>query len=293
MRNINPFYIQKALDSIAGKVKNASRLKNGTLLVEIFNENQADLLLKANLLGSHPIRVERHTSLNSSRRVAKTDSLDGMSDEEIQSTLADQCVSKAYRLIGREMVTHPLRPFLLTFETPFLPSTVHVGYERVAVRPYIPNPMRCFRCQRFWHIQQRCASSLVCGVCGENGNGEAPCSNPPHCVNCTGSHGSSDKSCPIYPTEKCIQELRVREGVSFHETRNMFLESRPKTGNQSSASALRSARGVYAASQTTETPTPRNPIHSRTPSHVTTSTQTEVASHTEDHSDTPPPPCLV
>jgi hypothetical protein len=30
MTNINPFYIQKALDGIAGKVKNASRLKNGT-----------------------------------------------------------------------------------------------------------------------------------------------------------------------------------------------------------------------------------------------------------------------
>jgi hypothetical protein len=33
---VNPFCIQKNLDSIAGKVKNASCLRNGTLLVEVF-----------------------------------------------------------------------------------------------------------------------------------------------------------------------------------------------------------------------------------------------------------------
>jgi hypothetical protein len=34
MRNINPFYLQEALDGIAGKVKNLLCLKNGTLLVQ-------------------------------------------------------------------------------------------------------------------------------------------------------------------------------------------------------------------------------------------------------------------
>jgi hypothetical protein len=34
--NINPSYIQKNLDTVAGKVKNASHLKNGILLVEVY-----------------------------------------------------------------------------------------------------------------------------------------------------------------------------------------------------------------------------------------------------------------
>jgi hypothetical protein len=46
-KNISPFYIHKALDSIAGKVSNASRMKNGTLVVEARNETQADVHLKA------------------------------------------------------------------------------------------------------------------------------------------------------------------------------------------------------------------------------------------------------
>jgi hypothetical protein len=39
VKNIGPFYIQKALDSMAGRVTSGSRLKNGTLLVEARNEN--------------------------------------------------------------------------------------------------------------------------------------------------------------------------------------------------------------------------------------------------------------
>jgi hypothetical protein len=44
MRHINPFFIQKVLDAIAGKVKNASRLRNETLLIETQNEKQGELL---------------------------------------------------------------------------------------------------------------------------------------------------------------------------------------------------------------------------------------------------------
>jgi hypothetical protein len=73
MRNVNPFYIQKALNGIVGKVKNASHLKNGTLLVEVQNDKQAEVLLKANLLGSYPVQVERHMLLISFWEIVNTD----------------------------------------------------------------------------------------------------------------------------------------------------------------------------------------------------------------------------
>jgi hypothetical protein len=52
LRNINLFYIQNSLDGIARKVKNALRLKNGTLLVEVQNDKQVAVLLKANTIAS-------------------------------------------------------------------------------------------------------------------------------------------------------------------------------------------------------------------------------------------------
>jgi hypothetical protein len=55
MKNIDPFHIRKALDTVTGKVKNVTWLRNGTLLVETQNDKQADFLLKANFLGSYPV----------------------------------------------------------------------------------------------------------------------------------------------------------------------------------------------------------------------------------------------
>jgi hypothetical protein len=125
MCNINPFYTHKALDGIAGKVKNASRLKNGTQLVEVQNDKQAELLLKANFFGSYPIQIERHTSLNSSRGVINTDSLDDMSDKYIQSALAEQFVSKASRLIGKRD------------NKPFPPHAVFFFFPHLKCLPYL------------------------------------------------------------------------------------------------------------------------------------------------------------
>jgi hypothetical protein len=67
--------------SIAGRVRNATCLKNGTLFIEMFNKKWAETLFNANFLSSHLVHVERHSSHNSSQGVVTTDSLDGMSQE--------------------------------------------------------------------------------------------------------------------------------------------------------------------------------------------------------------------
>jgi hypothetical protein len=149
MRNIYSFYIQKTLDGIV------LRLKNGTLLVEVFTEKQAKMLLGGNLHGSYPVVVETHSSLNFSQGVVSTDSLSGMLDEEIQSSLTDHSISEAFGLVGkRDDKPFPVRTVFLTFEAPTLSIAICVGYEKVSVCPYIPYPMQCFHCQRFIHTQQ-------------------------------------------------------------------------------------------------------------------------------------------
>jgi hypothetical protein len=101
VEDINPVYLKQGLDMICGIFKNASGLRNGTLLVEEITVNQSNALLKASLLGSYPIKEERHVSLNSSGGVISTDFLDGLSDEAVQSFHADQSLSRAYRLTGK------------------------------------------------------------------------------------------------------------------------------------------------------------------------------------------------
>jgi hypothetical protein len=103
--------------------------------------------------------------------------LNGMTQEEIKSALADQSVSKFYRLTGkRNEELFALVTFLFTSEIPTMSSSIYGEYEKVPVRVYIPKPTRCFRCQRFGRTLQRFASSLVWGACGETGHGQVPCS---------------------------------------------------------------------------------------------------------------------
>jgi hypothetical protein len=84
--------------------------------------------------------LERYASLNSSRGVVSTDALDGLPDEAIQSFPADQ--SRTYR---RDDKQFPLRTVFSTFEVPDFPSHFYFDYERLPVRAYVPNPMRCIR----------------------------------------------------------------------------------------------------------------------------------------------------
>jgi hypothetical protein len=80
---LNPFYIQKNLDTRAGKVENDSQLRNDGLLVEVNSAKQSEKMLKDNFLESYPVKLERHASRNSSRGVTRTETLDDMSDDEI------------------------------------------------------------------------------------------------------------------------------------------------------------------------------------------------------------------
>jgi hypothetical protein len=79
-----------SLDTVTGRIKNATNPRKSMLLVEVFNEKQSDKLLKTSLLGSSPIKVERYMSLNSCCGVVRTDFMKGISDEEMQQGFSDQ-----------------------------------------------------------------------------------------------------------------------------------------------------------------------------------------------------------
>ena len=240
MKDISPFYIKRELDRICGTVKNATRVRDGSLLIETVTADQSKKLLKATLLGSYPIRVVPHKSLNSCRGVVTTSSLDGLTNEEIVTCLSDQGVCQSYRLTRKQDGTEtPLRTVFLTFKGTKLPEYIFCGYERAAVRPYIPNPMRCFQCQRFGHTKNACNHPAVCERCGLPSHDDTACTRDLSCVNYGGKHASSSRQCPKFLDEKCIQELRVKERLTFIEARRRFELLKPSTTLGYSSAARR------------------------------------------------------
>ena len=86
---------------------------------------------------------------------------------------------------------------------------------------YIPNPLRCFRCQKFGHNFRTCKGAATCSSCGRVGHDATGCQNPPKCANCTGAHSASSKECPKWAFGKKVQAVKTKKGVSFIKARRI------------------------------------------------------------------------
>ena len=124
----------------------------------------------------------------------------------------------------------PTNTLFLTFNTPDLPKEITVGYRKVKVALFVPNPMRCFNCNKFGHTSQRCKVDAKCTGCGKDKH-EGRCEGPKLCSNCNGPHASSAKDCPVWKKEKAIQRVRVEKHISFPEARQLVEAKMPTVIN--------------------------------------------------------------
>ena len=73
--------------------------------------------------------------------------------------------------------------FILTFQSQTLPKYIRVGYYRVAVSQFIPNPIKCYKCQKFGHTKFNCSKNEVCNKCVQEDHTDSQeCKNESTCV---------------------------------------------------------------------------------------------------------------
>ena len=118
---------------------------------------------------------------------------------------------------------------------------------QVRVEIYIPNPVRCFNCQRYGHFKSNCSRPASCEKCGQEGHTSETCEESPRCCNCQGSHPANSKSCPKWVEEKQIQKLKALNNITYKEARDTFKSQDSQL--KSYAGAVRTAK-VSAATQT-------------------------------------------
>ena len=216
---LSPFAVNKAIVSILGSDPlNMKKLRNGNILVELEKENQSTKLLKISQLSLTidnviPVDVSPHNSLNTKKGVIRCPDIKDCTDEEILDGLKDEGVIKLERItVFRDGQRKPTGTFILTFQTQVLPKFMKVGYYRVSVSQFIPNPIRCFKCQRYGHTKFHCRKNEVCNKCGqEDHTDHVECKNQAKCVNCQGNYASNDRSYPRWKEEKEIQKNKSRK----------------------------------------------------------------------------------
>ncbi|GFW25092.1 putative RNA-directed DNA polymerase from transposon BS [Trichonephila clavipes] len=238
MSKKSPFAIHKALIGIGGEPKTVKRLRSGDILIETHTALQTKSFLLANTFLDSPVTICPHKSLNTFRGVISESDLLSTPESEILEGFSDQGVIQVRRItIKKDATIIPTKHLILTFNRPKLPPAIKAGYLNCKIRPYIPNPLRCFKCQRFGHSQTSCRGQLTCSRRAFVGHSSPDCTLEPKCVNCTQSHSSDSKICPKWNLEKQIQEIKANKNISYPDARKLIVPQSSQTYAQAAKSS--------------------------------------------------------
>ena len=238
-KDCSPFKLSKALKvSMKHPIKSVQK-EATAIVVEVETAADSEALLKVTSFLGEPVEVAPHVRLNSSRGVIRSWDFKNATPEEWRTVPG---IIDARQIVSRKGGVEKKTPlWVLTFDTPILPSHVKVEYTRLDVRPYIRRPLRCFKCQRFGHPGKYCKNSDVCIQCGK-AEKHTDCKEEPWCPNCRApGHNAASKDCPKFIKEKIILEKMAILGRSYTQVRdalfqrNSYAESlktnMPKTDN--------------------------------------------------------------
>ncbi|GBN45477.1 hypothetical protein AVEN_100347-1 [Araneus ventricosus] len=268
---VSPFLVQRAIVSTIGEVNFVRKLRSGDLLVEVNSLKQAQQILKLKSFETIQINVTTHRTLNSCEGVITCGELFNDTMEQITQELKSEGVIHVRRInIRRDGKLVPTKHLILTFNSPKLPESIRAGYIKLPVKPFIPNPLRCFKCQRFGHSQSTCRGTLTCARCAVAGHESTGCTSDEKCANCKGGHTSFSRSCPKWKLEKEIVTTKVKKGISFPEARRLVQAQTPTEG-KSYASALKTplatsmtqTKRVILTTDTDSDPISNSPIAER------------------------------
>ena len=252
LHKLSPFAIHKGIMGISGEPVGVKKLRSGQILIEFDKQHYSTNLLKCKTFVQIPVQVSPHKSLNTKKGIIRCPDLRDCDEVEILDELKAQGVIRVQRMtINKNGTRRPTNTFIVTFSGSKLPKHINVGYLKVRVDMFIPNPIRCFNCQKFGHFRSNCKHEEVCANCGKTKHdSDVECPNAANCVNCGGKHSAHSKDCPRWQEEKEIQRIKCELNLSYLEAKKRLNPTQSTPGDISYAKAVKSVKTCTVHTQT-------------------------------------------
>lgn len=136
-------------------------------------------------------------------------------DLEINDSDLRKLLSSTVRIVDIHRIGRS-RCVKVVFHCDSLPAHVKVGYVRHRVRPYVPRPLQCHKCQKLGHVSASCKNDVSCKRCGE-AHDHVGCKGVLKCANCSGPHDATSNECPKIMHERRVLQTMVRDNSTRRE----------------------------------------------------------------------------
>lgn len=236
----NPLILKKTITELCGPIKNCNYLRTGALILECNTLEQVKKLLKTEILEFKykdrevtkviPIKTTISLAHQASYGKIYAPELTDMTLEEILDELADFGVISIRKLLRDPTKSHiPL--YVVGFLRDACPTDIQIGFSNYKIDPYIPTPLRCFKCYKLGHSTPACKNKALCSNCSKTDHDHTVCTNNAKCINCKGDHGAFYNNCPILLKEQQICKIQSTQNISHLEARRQIQNQNPPISN--------------------------------------------------------------
>ena len=187
---VGPVKLSREIHRCVGEVEMVRVMADGALLIVCKDEGQRVKAVGLREVCGRKVEVVKRVGVEPVVKGVVYGIPVGEDLEELKGEVRGAQVVGIRRLQARrEGVRVDSLSVVMEFRGRVVPKRVVIGCSQYRVRPFVPPPLRCYKCQRYGHIAAGCKGKLRCGKCGgEHGNGQCPEGAEEKCVNCGGKH---------------------------------------------------------------------------------------------------------
>ena len=130
--SLAPFVVHYTIMSIAGEPKSIKNLRSGDLLIQCAKESREKSLLQMKTFYGLKRSVTPHASLNTSKGIICCPALNRVTSDDIKEGMVEQGDMDVRRItVRRDGVIKLTNTYVLTFNSPNLPTVVKIGFMQV------------------------------------------------------------------------------------------------------------------------------------------------------------------